>query len=67
MVGWVQVGMCVLVLMRKLMPQAHRKNVLIKMFSPTSIYNSCISWETAVKVFLCKSVNHYQLADVIRC
>lgn len=49
------------------MPQAHRRNVLIWRFFPTSFYNSCISWETAIEVFLCKSVNHYQLADVILC
>jgi len=59
MLGWVEVGIYVPVRMKKLMPQAHRKNVLIKMFFPTSFYNSCVGWETAIEVFLCKSVNHY--------
>lgn len=59
--------MCVPVRMRKLMLQAYGRNVLIKMFFPSSFYNSCIIWETAVEICLCKSVNHYQLAEVILC
>lgn len=32
-----------------------------------NVLNSCIIWETAVEICLCKSVNHYQLAEVILC
>lgn len=52
------------------MPQAHSKDVLMKMFFPTcfiAVFVTIASVETAIEVFLCKSVNHYQLADVIPC